>query len=130
MYTTKTGAAAIGAVALLVALSACAGVRGNDPEPAAGHQQSQQQLQDTARRESAAMRAELHARDGAASVPSAAVVEGVRTAKQAEARSHAESSSAAVVEGVRTAKQAEARSDAESLRQHQLEHGASSDRLR
>ncbi|MFC9559332.1 hypothetical protein [Agromyces sp. NPDC056965] len=129
MYTTKTGAAAIGAVALLVVLTACAGVRGTDTEPA-NVPQSQQQLQDSARRESAAMRAELHARDAAASVPSAAVVEGVRSAKQAEARSHAESSSTAVVEGVRTAKQAEARSDAESRRQHELEHGASSDRLR
>lgn len=148
MNTTKTGTAAIGAVALLVVLSACAGVRGNDVEPGS-FPQSQHQLQQSARQESAAMRAELHA--GAASVQSFATVEGIRSAKQAEAKSFGGPSPASI-EGVRGAKQAEARSDvgpspataqgerlakyaaaqtaSDGLRQHQLEHGASSERLR
>ncbi|SIN84469.1 hypothetical protein [Agromyces cerinus] len=125
MNTTKTGAAAIGAVALLVVLTACAGVRadvesGNVP-------QSQHELQKSARQESAEMRAELHA--GATSVQSFATAEGIRSAKQTEARSVAGPSPSSV-EGIRTAKQSEARADVESLRQHELEHGASSDRLR
>ncbi|MBM7832654.1 hypothetical protein JOE59_003359 [Agromyces cerinus] len=169
MNTTKTGSAAIGAVALLVVLSACAGVR-DDVEPG-NVPQSQHELQQSARQESDAMRAELHA--GATSVQSFATAEGIRSAKQAESRSFAGPSPSSVegirsakqaesrsfagpspssVEGIRSAKQSEARADvgpsaaeaqgvrltkygealaaAESLRQHELEHGASSDRLR
>lgn len=111
MSTTKTGAVAIGAVALLVALTACAGVRGNDAQPA-NLPQSQHELQQTARQESDAMRAGLHA--AVTSVQSAATVEGVRTAKQSEARAEVAALTA---------------SDAQR-RHFELEHGASSERLR
>lgn len=129
MYTTKTGAVAIGAVALLVVLTACAGVRGTDTEPASVPQ-SQQQLQDTARRESAAMRAEFHARDAASSVQSAGTVEGIRIAKQSEARADV-GTSPATAQGERLAKYAAALAASDAQRRHlDLEHGASSDRLR
>ena len=128
MYTTKTGAAAIGAVALLVALTACAGVRGNDTQPA-NLPQSQHELQQSARQESDAMRAEFHAA-AATSVQSFSTVEGIRTAKQSEARADV-GLSPAEAQGERLAKYAAALAAGDAQRRHlDLEHGASSERLR
>jgi len=127
MSTTKTGAVALGAVALLVALTACAGVRGNDAQPA-NLPQSQHELQQSVRQESDAMRAALHA--GVTSVQSAATVEGIRTAKQSEARAEV-GPSTAEAQGERLAKYAAALTASDAQRRHfELEHGASSDRLR
>lgn len=128
MYTTKTGAVAIGAVALLVALTACAGVRG-DVEPGSVPQ-SQHELQQSARQESAAMRAEIHANDAVTSVQSVATLEGIRTAKQSEARADV-GPSPAEAQGDRLAKYAAALGAGDAQRRHlDLEHGASSERLR
>jgi hypothetical protein len=127
MYTTKTGAAAIGAVALLVALTACAGVRGSDVQPA-NLPQSQHELQQSARQESDAMRAEFHA--AATSVQSLSTIEGIRTAKQSEARAEV-GLSPAEAQGERLAKYAAALAAGDAQRRHlDLEHGASSERLR
>ncbi|MEF3404537.1 hypothetical protein [Agromyces sp. CCNWLW203] len=127
MSTTKTGAVAIGTVALLVALTACAGLRGNDAQPA-NLPQSQHELQQSVRQETAAMRAELRA--AATSVQAALSVEVIRTAKQSEARAEV-GPSPADVQGQRLAKYAAALSASDAQRRHfELEHGASSERLR
>lgn len=129
MNTTKTGTVAIGAVALLVALTACAGVRGTELEPGS-RPQSQHELQQSARQESDAMRAELHAHDAVTSVQSVATLEGIRTAKQSEARADVGPSPAGA-QGDRLAKYAAAMSASDAQRRHlELEHGASSERLR
>lgn len=129
MFNTKTGALAIGAVAILVALTACAGVRGAEFEPGS-LPQSQHELQQSARQESTTMRAELHAHDAATSVQSIATLEGVRAAKQAEARADV-GPSPAEAQGDRLAKYAAALGATDAQRRHlDLEHGASSERLR
>lgn len=126
MYTTKAGAA-IGAVALLVVLTACAGLRGNDAQPA-NLPQSQHELQQSVRQEFDAMRAESRA--AATSVQSVSTVEGIRTAKQSEARA-AVAPSPAGLQGERLTKYAAALNAADAQRRHfELEHGASSERLR
>ena len=129
MYTTKTGAAALGAVALLVALTACAGVRGNDAQPA-NLPQSQHELQQSARQESDAMRAEFQAAAATTTVQSLSTVEGIRTAKQSEARAVV-GPSPAEAQGERLAKYAAALTAGDAQRRHlDVEHGASSERLR
>lgn len=147
MNTRKTGALALSAVAVLVAVSGCAGLRAQNTEGSAGGLLSQQDFQEMSRSESAQLR--LEARSGAAARADAhseairldkqagsvsatpAGVEAVQLAKQAESRAGVSSvSTPSSAEAVRTVKQAESRQGPTSLQQHQLEHGASHERLR
>ena len=111
MNTRRNGATALGAVALIVLISGCAGVKSLDVEAEAV--QPQQQQVDTVKQQA---------------------IEALRQAKQAEARDATVPSVAtASIEALRQAKQAEARDAADTQArwlQHQVEHGASSDRLR
>ena len=76
------------------------------------------------------MRAELHTGGAVASVQSVATVEGIRTTKQSEARADV-GPSPADAQGERLAKYAAALNAGDAQRRHlDLEHGASSERLR
>ena len=127
-----------------------------EAQAAAGAVQSQFDSAEIARREAAFMREQAHrnvgttetstqvnealrlvkqqeTRTAAAQAEAAArSAEALRLVKQEEARSAVSTTptSSRGAEAMRLEKQNEARDAAEQLRQHQLEHGASSDRLR
>ena len=109
MNIKKTGAATLSAVALIVLISGCAGVRSqiNDDAGQARSNavQSLQQQQDTTRQEAGMLRE----RTQGVSSATLQTQEAVRAVKQAEARSSVDVSSQ-TQEAVRAVKQAEAQS--------------------